>query len=176
LNLVQIRDVFNIWGNLVLSGLINRVLVAFLPFRLRVVVGYGGTRALAIARELHDFLPSKFIKWIAWRHAGTVVAGEDFEPEIDKRIADSDVLLMVWTSESLASPEANRELAKARELVRTVMPFVEKGAPLSPLIDPKQNIEFDNGNAEAQFGLVVSNLEAVKRTKEEIWKVRVRPA
>ncbi len=141
-----------------------------------MVVGYGGTRALAIARSLYDFLPSKFLKWITWRHAGTLAAGDDFEPEIDKRIAKTDVLLMVWTSESLNSPEANRELAKARELAKTIMPFVEKGAPLSPQIDPKHNIEFDVGNAEAQFGLVVSNLEAVKRTQEAIWKVKVKPA
>src|SRR5439155_4517183 len=99
--------------------------------KLKVVVGYGGSRALRIARALYNLLPTKrFYKWIAWRRSRTVIAGQMFRPEIDKRLIASDVLLMVWTFDSPDSTEAKRELKKAVELGKYIMPFIERGAPL----------------------------------------------
>jgi hypothetical protein len=146
-----------------------------LPFRLRLLIGYGGTRAQLIARSLHNFLPSwKFDKWIAWRNSGTIVASEDFRREIDKRIAAVDYLLMVWTSESPNSDEANRELMKAVEFGTEIFPFIERGAPPPAQFAGKQDIAFEHDHASDYFRQVLANLEALRRIREDMFKVKVK--
>jgi len=145
-------------------------------FQLRVIIGYGRERALEIVKSLKKFIPgNRFRTWATWRGAGTVIASERFREEFDKRLVQSDVLLMVWTSDSPTSKEASRELAKAVELTKTIMPVIERGAVPPPQFDGLTNIEFEEGNAQAHFQEIVDNLEAIRVTREGTWGIRVSP-
>lgn len=147
------------------------------PFKLRLVLGYGGSRAQSIAETLRRLIPSRrFIAWMTSRYSGTIVAGQRFEPEVDKRIVISDVLLMVWTSQSQGSTEATRELDLATELRKDIFPFVERGVPLPSQLVGWHNVDFAPGNPEAEYAKVLANLEEIRKTKEDLWRVKVSPA
>jgi hypothetical protein len=155
----------------------TRIFGSLLLFRLRLVIGYGGDAAQLVARELHAFLPVyKYQKWISWRRSGTVVLGQDFEKEIDKRIARADALLMIWTSESPSSDEAKRELKVALEVRTEILPFVERGAQLPPEFNGKQNVTFDPGDASSHFMELEGHLKRIRKTSKEIWDIQVEPA
>ena len=147
------------------------------PFQLKLVLTYGGSPAQRIAEDLFDYLHTrKFIAWIASRHSGFLYASQDFREEIDKRIRDSDILLMVWTAESSTSTEAIRELDESAKIPRDVFPFVEQEAPLPPHFNRVHNVDFPSGYAHSSFAIVKGNLERIRKVNRDMWKLRAKPA
>jgi hypothetical protein len=145
-------------------------------FQIRVVIGYGRERALKIVKKLKRFIPEdRFRTWATWRGAGTVVASEKFREQFDQRLVESDVLLMVWTSDSHTSEEARRELERAIQLSKTIMPVVEDGAERPPQFDGITDIKFAPGRAREHFQEIVKSLEEIRVTKEHTWGIRVTP-
>jgi hypothetical protein len=141
---------------------------------LQVVVGYGGSRALRIARNLFARLSTRiFHKWIAWRRSRGLIAGDPFEVEFFKRLRRADVFLMVWTTDSPESNRARQELKIAKDLDVHIMPFVEEGAERPPQFSEEiHDITFKRGEASRHYDEVIDHLKRLRPRFANMW---IRP-
>lgn len=122
---------------------------------------YGGKTAEKIARELDEYLRSqKLDPVVAAGNSTPVRAGESLEESLLEIISGCDVVVAVWTDESIGSWRANDELQFAYEQRKPIIPFVSVTTKdsLPRILQAKCRICFDVGKPQEKFERVIQDI------------------
>jgi hypothetical protein len=105
---------------------------------------------------------------LVFRDADTIRPGKDWRNEIERAIADANVVIVFWCRHADSSEEVAREFRAAIAYGKDVLPLVLDGTPLPRELAPYQHIDFrhafSNGHGfEPPRAAPAATLRAPKR-------------
>ncbi len=112
----------------------------------RVFISYASEQQ-ALAQQLEAELPEKGVK--AWRDKTHLHAGERWPKKLGDAIADSDALVLLWSSEANQSDFVELEWNIAVAMKKPVMPCLMDATPLPPTLKPSHRISGHNSTLAA---------------------------